>query len=133
MDKTSVGVGMVPPAHLYCCPLPSPQALGPHLRDEQLQEVGFVPQRIVHQAVAEGHHAMGEVVLGQPCHHPLLLHVGSARHIDDEVAQVLPVPVGERRARCPKGFPTSCPASPHMGCISDSSGNAGHGSEVGHG
>lgn len=57
-----------------------------------------MPQRVMHQAVTERHHAMGEVVLGQPCHHPLLLHVRSARHVDDEVAQVLPVPGGERQA-----------------------------------
>ena len=43
------------------------------------------------QAVAEGHDAVGEVVLRQPGHHALLLHVWTARHIDDEVAQVLPV------------------------------------------
>lgn len=82
-----------------------------------------MPQRVVHQAITEGHHAMGEVVLGQPRHHPLLLHVGPARHIDDEVAQVLPVP-GERGAglgvpqppRPPSWATLSpCPASPYLG------------------
>lgn len=51
---------------------------------------------------------MGEVVLGQPRHHPLLLHVRPARHIDDEVAQVLPVPGrGEGRPGCPTVAPAS--------------------------
>lgn len=74
--------------------LPSPP--NPHLRDEQLQKVSLVPQWVVHQAVTEGHHTVREIVLSQPCHHPLLLHVGSAGHIDDEVAQVLPVSVEAR-------------------------------------
>lgn len=77
-------------------PAPAPSLPpGTHLGDEQLQEVGLVPQRVVHQAVTEGHHAVGEVVLRQPRHHPLLLHVRPASHVDDEVAQVLPVPGDE--------------------------------------
>src|SRR4029434_9523759 len=72
-----------------------------HLTDEGLEEVGFVPQRVVHQAVAEGHDAVGEVVLGEPGHHALLLHVGTPRHIDDQITQVLPVPEREReRGMC---------------------------------
>lgn len=100
-------------------PAPLP---GTHLGDEQLQEVGLVPQRVMHEAVAEGHHAVGEVVLGQPRHHPLLLHVRPARHVNDEVAQVLPVPAGEGQAWVSHssptpflGHPPPCPASPYGG------------------
>lgn len=53
-----------------------------------------MPQRVVDQAFAEGHHAVREVVLREPGHHALLLHVGTAGHVHDQVAQVLPVPGG---------------------------------------
>lgn len=53
-------------------------------------------QRVVDQAVAEGHHAVREVVLRQPGHHALLLHVGAAGHVHDQVAQILPVPAGRK-------------------------------------
>lgn len=74
----------------------SPSSPKPHLRDEQLQKVSLVAQWVVHQAITEGHHAVREVVLSQPCYHPLLLHVGPAGHINNEVAQVLPVSVEVR-------------------------------------
>lgn len=79
-----------------------------------------MPQRIMHQAITEGHHAVREVVLSQPCHYPLLLHVRSASHIDDEVAQVLPVSAEARGRRVPWLFsslspPLSCPARVHLG------------------
>lgn len=63
-----------------------------YVGDEGFQEVGLVPQRVVDEPIAEGDDAMGEVVLCQPRYHPLLLHVGAARDIDNEVAEVLPVP-----------------------------------------
>lgn len=81
-----------------------------------------MPQRVMHQAVTEGHHAMGEVVLGQPRHHPLLLHVGSARHVDDEVAQVLPVPGGEGQAWVSHDHPFLAPGPP---CLLPSQGLLG--------
>lgn len=93
---------------------PSPPK--PHLRDEQLQKVSLVAQRVVHQAITEGHHTVREIVLSQPCHHPLLLHVRPAGHIDDEVAQVLPVSVEARGRRgvpwllSSSSLPLSCPA-----------------------
>lgn len=57
-----------------------------------LEEVGLVSERVVDQAVAEGHDTMREVVLRQPGHHALLLHVWTSRHINDQIAQILPVP-----------------------------------------
>lgn len=71
-------------------------------------------QWVVHQAVTEGHHAVGEVVLGQPRHHPLLLHVRPARHVDDEVAQVLPVPGSEGQAWVSHSHPVPLPGPPHL-------------------
>lgn len=111
MGESSVGTGPAPG------PAPAPRgapAAATHLGDEQLQEVGLVPQRVVHQAVTEGHHAVGEVVLGQPRHHPLLLHVGPARHVDDEVAQVLPMPGGEGHAWVSHGHPVPLPGPPGL-------------------
>ncbi|PWA15814.1 hypothetical protein CCH79_00009115, partial [Gambusia affinis] len=49
------------------------------------EEVGLVPERVVDQSVAEGDDAMWEVVLRQPGHHPLLLHVWTPRHVDDQI------------------------------------------------
>lgn len=61
-----------------------------------LEEVGLVSERVMDQAVAEGDNAMREVVLRQPGHHPLLLHVWPSCHIDDQIAQILPVPAMKR-------------------------------------
>lgn len=79
-----------------------------------------MPQWVVHQAVTEGHHTVREVVLSQPCHHPLLLHVRPASHVDDEVAQVLPVSAEARGRRGVLWLPSflssprlSCPARAH--------------------
>lgn len=68
-----------------------------YLRYEGLEEVCFVAKRIVHQTVAKGHNAMREIVLREPGHHSLLLHVWTTRHIHDQVAQVLPVPVKKKK------------------------------------
>jgi hypothetical protein len=56
---------------------------------------------------------MREIVLSQPCHHPLLLHVGPAGHIDDEVAQVLPVSVEARGRRGVPWLLSSSSSSPY--------------------
>lgn len=63
-----------------------------HLLDEVLEKDGLLPQRVVHQALGEEDHPVGEVVLREPRHHALLLHVRATRDVDDQVAQVLPVP-----------------------------------------
>lgn len=44
------------------------------------------------EAIAEGDNAMGEVVLRQPGHHTVFLHIGSARYIHNQIARILPVP-----------------------------------------
>lgn len=45
----------------------------------------------MNQALGEEDHPMGEVVLGQPGHNALLLHVRAASDVDDQVSQVLPM------------------------------------------
>lgn len=63
----------------------------PYLVDEGLEEVGLVSERVVNQSVTEGHDAMRKVMLREPGHHTLLLHVRTTRYIYDQVAQILPV------------------------------------------
>lgn len=63
-----------------------------YLLDEVLEKDGLLPQRVVHQALGEEDHPVGEVVLREPRHHTLLLHIGPTRDVDDQVAQVLPMP-----------------------------------------
>lgn len=73
----------------------------PHLIDERLEEVGLVPQGVVDQSVAEGHDAVGEVVLREPGHHALLLHVRAACHVHNQVAQVLPISArSDKKVQC---------------------------------
>lgn len=62
-----------------------------YLVPELFEIDGLLSEWFSRQTINEGHHAMGEVVLRQPCHYFLLLHVWSRRHIDDQVAKVLPV------------------------------------------
>ena len=88
-----------------------------HLLHEVAQEDGLLPQRVVHQPVREEDHALWEVVLGQPRHHPLLLHVRPPRDVEDHVAQVLPVPgetalQGPAPPRAGHPLPSSQPHSP---------------------
>lgn len=78
---------------------PAALPVPPYLLHQALQEHGLLAQRVVREAVAKGKHAVGEVVLGQPGHHAVLLHVGSACHVHYQVTRVLPVPV-----RCGAGF-----------------------------
>ena len=47
------------------------------------------------QPVGEEDHPLREVVLGEPGDHPLLLHIGAPRDVEDEVPQILPVPAQE--------------------------------------
>lgn len=62
-----------------------------YLLDEVFEEDGLLPQRIVNQPLREEDHAVGEVVLREPRYHALLLHVRAARHIHNQVAQILPI------------------------------------------
>ena len=63
-----------------------------HLLYEVPEEDGLLPQGIVNQALREEDHPVGEVVLREPRHHALLLHIRAACDVDDQIAQVLPVP-----------------------------------------
>jgi len=54
------------------------------------EQNGLLLQGVVDQAVAEPDQAVGEVVLGQPRDHALLLHVRPRSDVHDHVAQVLP-------------------------------------------
>lgn len=63
------------------------------LLHEVAEEDGLLPQWVVHQPIREEDHALWEVVLRQPRHHPLLLHVRPPGDVKDHVSQVLPVPV----------------------------------------
>lgn len=63
-----------------------------YLLDEVLEKDGLLPQWVVHQALREEDHPVGEVVLREPRHHTLLLHIRATRDVDNQVAQVLPVP-----------------------------------------
>lgn len=53
---------------------------------------------VVNQPIAEGDDAMREVMLREPGHHTLLLHVRATRHIYDQVTQILPVPAKSKHA-----------------------------------
>lgn len=64
-----------------------------YLLDEVSTEDGLLSQGIVDQAFREEDHPMGEVVLREPGHHTLLLHVRPAGDVNDQVSQVLPVSV----------------------------------------
>lgn len=63
-----------------------------YLVDEALEEVGLVPERVVNQPVAEGDDAVRKVMLREPGHDTLLLHVRTARYVYDQITQILPVP-----------------------------------------
>lgn len=66
----------------------------PHLLHQALQKHRLLAQWVVGEAIAEGDDAVRKVVLRQPGHHAVLLHIGPARYIHNQVARVLPVPVG---------------------------------------
>lgn len=69
-----------------------------YLTDERFEEVGLVSEWVVNESVAERHDPVWKVVLGQPGHHALLLHVRATRDVNDQVAQVLPEPGKKREA-----------------------------------
>lgn len=71
----------------------------PYLVDEGFEEVGLVSERVVNQPVAEGDDAVRKVMLREPGHHPLLLHVRTTRHVHYQIAQVLPVPAGNYKIK----------------------------------
>lgn len=62
-----------------------------YLLYEVPEEDGLLSQGIMNQALRKEDHPMGEVVLGQPGHNALLLHVRAASDVDDQVSQVLPM------------------------------------------
>uniref|UniRef100_A0A4W2DQZ6 peptidylprolyl isomerase n=1 Tax=Bos indicus x Bos taurus TaxID=30522 RepID=A0A4W2DQZ6_BOBOX len=68
--------------------------LDPALAPVALQEHRLLTQWVVSETIAEGDDAVGEVVLRQPGHHAVLLHIRTARHVHDQVARVLPVSAG---------------------------------------
>lgn len=60
---------------------------------DQLSEVRcLLPERFCRETVREPRETLGEVVLGQPSHHHLVLHVGSSRDVVDQITEVVPVP-----------------------------------------
>lgn len=71
-----------------------------YLLDEAPEEDGFLAQGVVDEPLGEKHHALGEVVLREPRHHPLLLHVGPTGDVDDQVPEVLPVPARTTPTTC---------------------------------
>ena len=62
------------------------------LLPEVFQVLRLVAQRISGETVSKADQSQREVVTSQPGDDLLQLHAGSARHVDDEVAEVLPVP-----------------------------------------
>lgn len=62
-----------------------------YLLDEVSKEDGLLSQGIVDQAFREEDHPVGKVVLREPRHNTLLLHVRAAGDVNDQVSQVLPV------------------------------------------
>ena len=83
-----------------------------HLLHEVAEEDGLLPQGVVHQPVGEEDHALWKVVLAQPGHHPLLLHVRPPRDVQDQVAQILPVPADGRHRRSSPPAPQPPPHPP---------------------
>ena len=72
---------------------------------EVFEVLRLVAQRVRGETVREADQAEGEVVPGEPGDNLLQLHAGPARHVDDEVAQLLPVSHYINRAR------------PHLGVL----------------
>lgn len=71
----------------------------PYLVDEGLEEVGLVSERVVDQSVTEGHDAVRKVMLREPRHHALLLHVRATCYVYDQVTQILPVSARKKKQR----------------------------------
>lgn len=66
-----------------------------YLVDEVFEEVGLVSEGVVNQPIAEGDNAVRKVMLREPGHHALLLHVRTAGYIHYQIPQVLPVPAND--------------------------------------
>ena len=58
---------------------------------EVSEELRLVTQGISGEAISKADQTLGEVVHGEPGDHLPQLHAGPPRHVDDQVAQVLPV------------------------------------------
>ncbi len=48
-------------------------------------------QRVREDPIEEESETRGEVVLGEPCGDLPVLHIGPSRHVDEEIAQAVPV------------------------------------------
>lgn len=66
---------------------------------QRLEEISLVSERVVHQTIAKGDDAVRKVVLREPGHYSLLLHVWPPRYVDDQVTQILPVPAISRQTK----------------------------------
>lgn len=77
----------------------------PYLLNEVSEEDGLLSQRVVDQPFGEEDHPVGEVVLREPGHHALLLHVWATGDVNDQVPQVLPVPARTQLQLELLGFP----------------------------
>lgn len=58
---------------------------------ERAQRLGLLSYGIATQTFAKIHHAERKVVLRQPVSYLVVLHVRSGRHVNDEIAKLLPV------------------------------------------
>ena len=65
---------------------------------EVFEVLRLVAERVSGETVSKADQAEGEVVPGEPRDNLLQLHAGSARDVDDEVAQLLPVSHNIHRA-----------------------------------
>ena len=62
---------------------------------EMFEVLRLVAEGIRGETVSKADQTQGEVVTGEPGDDFLELHAGPTRHVDDEIAQVLPVSTGE--------------------------------------
>lgn len=63
-----------------------------YLAEEGFEEVGLVSERVVNQPVTKRDNAVRKVMLREPRHHTLLLHVRTSCYVYYQIPQVLPVP-----------------------------------------
>lgn len=61
------------------------------LLHQTLEENSFLTQGVMNETFREEDHPLREVVLREPGHDPLLLHVRTTGDIDDQIAKILPV------------------------------------------
>ncbi len=48
-------------------------------------------QRVREDSIEEESETRGEVVLGEPCGDLAVLHIGPSGHVDEEIAQTVPI------------------------------------------